>query len=295
MPGADLNHIRTFVTLYETRSVTAAAEQLHVTQPTVSYTLGRLRRRFGDDLFRRQGHDFVPSSLATRLYGPLREALTQIDDTLAGPDAFDPAAHTDEFSLALSSLGEQTFLPRVMGHLLAEAPGVRLRSVPLVADRAESELVRGVIDLAVSVSLLSPERLWRTPFLPVEYVAVTAADAPLPPTGPRMFEGRRFVQVSGHAGHTPPNQALTEHGLLGQVALVVDSYGSVAEVVEASDLVVLLPRHVTGMLLPQHRLALHALPWPAPATPVSVYTRPEAALSHAQRWFRDVVLRALTP
>lgn len=43
-----------------------------------------------------------------------------------------------------------------MGHLLAEAPGVRLRSVPLVAVRAESELVRGVIDLAVSVSLLSP-------------------------------------------------------------------------------------------------------------------------------------------
>ena len=47
----DLNQLRTFVVLYELRSLTATAEFLHVTQPTVSYTLARLRERFGDDLF----------------------------------------------------------------------------------------------------------------------------------------------------------------------------------------------------------------------------------------------------
>ena len=49
----DLNQLRTFVVLYELRSVTAAADRLHVTQPTVSYTLRRLRERFSDELFRR--------------------------------------------------------------------------------------------------------------------------------------------------------------------------------------------------------------------------------------------------
>ena len=64
MPISDLNQLRTFVVLYELRSVTAAAESLHVTQPTVSYTLRRLRERFGDDLFRREGHERVPTGKA---------------------------------------------------------------------------------------------------------------------------------------------------------------------------------------------------------------------------------------
>ena len=79
----DLNQLRTFVALYELRSVTAVAEQLHVTQPTVSYTLRRLRERFGDELFRREGHDMVPTPKAAQLFGPLHEALAQIEEKIA--------------------------------------------------------------------------------------------------------------------------------------------------------------------------------------------------------------------
>ena len=39
----DLNLLRSFVAIYETRSLTAAAEGLYVTQPAVSQALGRLR------------------------------------------------------------------------------------------------------------------------------------------------------------------------------------------------------------------------------------------------------------
>ena len=39
MSHIDLNLIRTFITLYEARSVTLAAERLFVTQPSVSYGL----------------------------------------------------------------------------------------------------------------------------------------------------------------------------------------------------------------------------------------------------------------
>lgn len=294
MVHADLNQIRTFVTLYETRSVTAAAELLHVTQPTVSYTLGRLRRRFGDDLFRRQGTHFAPTPLATRLFRPLRDALAQIDATLAGPEEFDPARLTDQLVLSLSSLGEQTFLPRILAEARVEAPGVRLGVHPHVASEAEDALARGIVDLAISVTVLSPERLWRTPFLGVEYVAVTSASHPLPPTDADMFAGRRFVQVGAQGGHTYPNQALTEHGLIGHVTLAVESYATVPAALEGSDLVALLPRHVCEVFAARYALSLHPLPWPVQSPPVSVYTRPERSLSPAQAWFRGLVLRALS-
>lgn len=112
MPFADLNQLRTFVVLYELRSLTATAERLHVTQPTVSYTLRSLRQRFSDDLFHRHGHVMVPTPRAQQLFGPIHEALAQIDATVTAPEAFDASSFEGELSLALTSIGEQTFLPR---------------------------------------------------------------------------------------------------------------------------------------------------------------------------------------
>jgi len=294
MSLVDLNQLRTFVVLYELRSVTAAAERLHVTQPTVSYTLKRLRERFGDDLFRREGHDMVPTPRATLLFGPLHEALAQIDATVSDPDVFEPAGFSGELALGLTSIGEQTFLPPIMAALAREASSPHLQVSRLDSDQVEDELIRGHIDLAMTVSLIGAPRLWRTRVRSVEYVALSSGAHPLPATGPDMFAGRRFVRVSARGGHVFPLQALSEHGLMSQVALTVEEYATVPAVLEATDLVVLLPRHVAEVFsgwFPRLRIA--ELPWPGQSTPVSLYTRREASLSPAQRWFRAVVLEAV--
>lgn len=294
MQLADLNQLRTFVVLYELRSVTAAAERLHVTQPTVSYTLRRLRERFGDDLFRREGHDMVPTARATQLFGPLHDALAQIDATLGDTDVFVPAGFSGELVLGLTSIGEQTFLPPVMTELAREASLPHLRVERLDSDQVEEGLTRGTVDLAMTVSMIGSPRLWRTHVRAVEYVALSSREHPLPETGPEMFEGRRFVRVSARGGHVFPLQALTEHGLMTQVALTVEEYATVPAVLQSTDLVVLLPRHVAEVFCGWFSgLQIADLPWPGQSTPVSLYTRREASLTPAQKWFRSLVLRAV--
>ncbi|WP_296664663.1 LysR family transcriptional regulator [Demequina sp.] len=290
----DLNQLRTFVVLYELRSLTATADVLHVTQPTVSYTLARLRERFGDDLFRREGHVMVPTAQATRLFGPLHQALAQIESTVSDAVDFDPMSFTGELTLGLTSIGEQTFLPAVMAALASErsTPHVVVRR--LDADQVDEELIRGAIDVAITVSSMDASRLWRTPVRSVEYVALSSGAHPLPPTGPEMFAGRGFVRVSSRGGHVFPVQALLEHGLMPQVALTVEEYATVPAVLEATDLVVLLPRHVAEVFcgwFPGLRIA--DLPWSGQSTPVSLWTRREASLTSVQRWFRSVVLEAV--
>lgn len=294
MTLTDLNQLRTFVVLYELRSLTATAAHLRVTQPTVSYTLARLRERFGDDLFRRDGHVMVPTPRATRLFGPLHEALAQIDATVGESDAFEPAQFSGQLVLGLTSIGEQTFLPPIIAALETEAATPHLRVERLDADEVEEELVRGTVDLAITVSLMSSPRLWRTAVRRVEYVALCSGAAPLPPGGADMFAGRRFVQVSGRGGHTFPFQALVEHDLTAQVALTVEEYATVPAVLVATDLVVMLPRHVAEVFcgwFPGLRIA--ELPWPGHSSPVALYTRREAGLSPAQRWFRSLVRAAV--
>jgi DNA-binding transcriptional LysR family regulator len=296
MAVADLNQLRAFVLLYELRSVTAAAERLHVTQPTVSYTLRRLRERFGDELFRREGHDMVPTAKATAIFGPLHEALAQIDRTVSHPDAFEPAGFSGELALGLTSIGEQTFLPPIMAALAKGSANPHLQVARLDAEEVEDRLVRGVIDLAMSVSMIGSPRLWRSHVRAVEYVALTSGAHPLPATSPNMFAGRRFIRVSARGGHVFPVQVLTEHGMMHQVALTVEEYATVPAVLEATDLVVLLPRHVAEVFIgwfPGLRIA--DLPWPAQSSPVSLYTRREANLSPAQGWFRGLVLNAVRP
>ncbi|WP_062379455.1 LysR family transcriptional regulator [Demequina pelophila] len=295
MSVPDLNQLRTFVVLYETRSLTGAADRLHVTQPTVSYTLARLRKRFGDDLFRREGHVMVPTARATQLFGPLHEALAQIDATVTGRADFDPRAFDGELVLGLTSIGELTFLPPIMTDLAAANAAPRLVVKRLVAEAAEEEIVRGALDVALTVSVMDTSRLWRTPVRGVEYVALTSRLHPLPPKGPGMFEGRRFIRVSARGGHVFPSQALVEHGLIPQVALTVEEYSTVPAVLVATDMVALLPRHVADVFCGWFpALRVTDLPWSGLSSPVSLYTRREMNLSPAQRWFRRLVLRAVT-
>ncbi len=160
----------------------------------------------------------------------------------------------------------------------------------LDADEVEEELVRGHLDLAITVALMDAARLWRTPVRAVEYVALTSRRHPLPPPGPDMFDGRGFVRVSSRGGHTYPLQLLLEHGLMPQVALTVEEYGTLPAVLQDTDLVTFLPRHVAEVFcgwFPALRIA--DLPWPGQSTPVAIFTRRESSLTPAQRWFRRLV------
>lgn len=294
MSTMDLNQLRTFVALYELRSVTGAAQSLHVTQPTVSYTLRRLRERFGDDLFRREGHDMVPTGKATQLFGPIQDALAQIDRAVDETDAFEPASFTGEITMGLTSIGEQTFLPPIMAALARESSRLHLQVERLDSDQVEDGLIRGSVDLAMTVSMIDSPRLWRTHVRAVEYVALSSSAHPLPETSPDMFAGRHFVRVSARGGHVYPLQVLTEHSLMPQVVLTVEEYATVPAVLQSTDLVVLLPRHVAEVFcgwFPSLRIA--ELPWPGQSTPVSLYSRREGALSPVQRWIRALVLEAV--
>ena len=60
----DLNLLLILDAMYDTGSTTLVAERLKVSQPTVSFSLGKLRDVFGDELFVRHGASMQPTPLA---------------------------------------------------------------------------------------------------------------------------------------------------------------------------------------------------------------------------------------
>lgn len=80
---ANLNLYKYFFAVMEARSVVLAAENLGVSQPTVSYSIHALQRELGEQLFVVERQGIVPLSRALVLYRrlkPIYLSLVQVID-----------------------------------------------------------------------------------------------------------------------------------------------------------------------------------------------------------------------
>ncbi|GHB58302.1 LysR family transcriptional regulator [Streptomyces viridiviolaceus] len=283
----DLNLARVFVLLYETGSVTATAETLHVTQPTVSYSLAKLRRHFDDELFRRTGRGLTPTAGALRLYEPLQRALAEIDGTVRQADDFDPETMSGRFTIALSDLGEATLLPRLLAAARERAPGVSFTVRPFDVEEAESQLRRGDLDAFVATPVLTSHRTVRIPLFGERYVGMVAADHPRvrgdAVTLPELA-AEHHATVFGPSGHVAPRAVLAAHGLLERVAVDATRFSMLPYLLEQTDLIAIVPEYVGEVFTASHRVRLVRLPFETEPIEVALYARHESSRSPAQRW-----------
>ncbi|MET8568852.1 LysR family transcriptional regulator [Streptomyces sp. NPDC004783] len=287
MGSFDLNLARVFVLLYETGSVTATAETLHVTQPTVSYSLAKLRRHFDDELFRRTGRGLTPTAGARRLYDPLQRALADIDGTVRQADAFDPETMSGRFTIALSDLGEATLLPRLLAAARERAPGVSFTVRPFDVEDAESHLRRGDLDAFVATPVLTSHMTVRIPLFQERYVLMVAADHPRvrgDAVTPEQLAAEHHATVFGPSGHVTPRAALAAQGLLDRVVVDATRFSMLPYLLEQTDLIAIVPEFVGEVFTASHRLRLVRLPFETEPIEVALYARHESSRSPAQRW-----------
>ena len=75
----DLNLIVYLDALLAERSVSRAAERVHISQSAMSDALARLRDYFQDKLFVQVGRSMVPTPLAQSMAQPVRDVLLQVE------------------------------------------------------------------------------------------------------------------------------------------------------------------------------------------------------------------------
>ena len=157
----DLNLLRVFAVVAETRSVTGAAGRLYLTQPAVSAALRRLQAAIGAPLFARQGRGLVMTARGQRLLARVRPHLQALVDAALAPPQFDPASSDRTFRLGLSDAAEVWLLPALLGALARDAPGMRLVAIPVQFRTVAAALAPGGVDLAVTVADALPAGIRR--------------------------------------------------------------------------------------------------------------------------------------
>lgn len=154
--NADLRDVRYFAAVVECGSLTRAAAQLKVSQPTLTHAIARLEEALGGPLWlrtpnRRTG--VVPTELGRRVLERGGRAIAELDAlALDAANLRGLKAGTLRVGSVQSLAG--TLLPRWVARYLESHPAIRL-DLPLVtSESASGQLKAGKLDAALVVGAL---------------------------------------------------------------------------------------------------------------------------------------------
>ena len=122
----DIKQLEVFVRVFENRSFSKAAQQLGLSQPTVSAHIQHLESTLGKKLFDRVARRVVPTAEARILYRHAVEILKKRDEALADLLSIDSTSLTGTVKIAASNIPGDYFIPHVLTKVRNLFPGVTL-------------------------------------------------------------------------------------------------------------------------------------------------------------------------
>src|ERR671919_1188947 len=144
----DVNRLRVLAAVARLGSVTAAARELHYSQPSVSHHLGRLEAATGARLIQRVGRGIRLTPEGELLAQRAAEIVGRVDAA-----SVELAAHLGLSAGRVRLAGFQTVLstivPKAAGELARSHPGIELNLVDVHPVEALEMLRSGHVDLAL--------------------------------------------------------------------------------------------------------------------------------------------------
>ncbi|EJL81853.1 transcriptional regulator [Herbaspirillum sp. CF444] len=293
----DLNLIRVFLAIWDTKSLTDAGERLCLTQSAVSHALKRLRAEFDDPLFVRDGNSMVPTSSATQLQAPLRQAIGIINNAVMEYTAFDPMRTNRVFRIAMSDVSEYYYLPQLLAELERTAPLVQLEVVRLDIHSVGASLYTGDVDLAVGYLPGLKSECVNKPLLTDTFVCLVRAGHPLADRALTRanFTDLRYIYVGTEAtGHQMVEHWLDESGILRKTALRLGHFTMAPEIVRQTDLAVIYPRSIAERVNRLQEFVLLELPFETPSIEVKVHTHLHFASDMGIQWLSRMLAEKIS-
>lgn len=291
----DLNLARVFVAVYESRSITAAASRLFVTQPAVSQALGRLRRELDDPLFERNGRFMEPTPLADAIFPRFRDGVIGIDRAVDAVHGFDPTTSDKVFRIALSELGEIGWFPAIAKRFHAQAPQAGIEVVPIDVAALPDQLSRGLIDLAISPSRL-PGAFEHTVMKTQGYGVVVSRRHPLAEgeLDVGAYAAAEHIVVRGDSGRPALEEAERRAGIATRTRMAVTHFAGLPPLLAASpSLVAAMPDMIGHGWARTWPLVVRDLPFEMAPVQIRLYRRTSAPQTAALDWFATLVSRAV--
>jgi LysR family nod box-dependent transcriptional activator len=292
----DLNLLVALDALLTERSVTRAAERLHLSQPALSASLARLRTHFNDPILARRGNTYELTPLAIRLTEHTTTALEAARRVFESQATWNPLDSTREFSVYGSDYGFATIGTAVSRLAVERAPGVRFRFMlhnPAIVDDVAIRL-RAVDGMMIPHGYLTDlpyVDLWRDGWVIIASESNEAIGDEL--TMELLGRLPWVFTYQSRTAFTSAARQLQQLGVEPRVEVVVESFLALPHFISGTNRLGLLQAGLAP-LAAQQVAGIRILPAPFDATPVvnALWWHPVHNRDPEHAWMRSLFTEA---
>ncbi len=286
----DLNLLRVMIAVWETRSISAAAIRIGMSQPATSNALARLRAATGDPIFIRTKDGMIPSSAAEQVLPDLKQHLDGLFDALSDQSGFDPARSTRTFRLSLSGLGELFFLPPLLSEMMHSSPGLRVFNTPVAVEALGHALRTGSVDLAIGLIDVTEAGIRSRNLFQDRYVVVAGAGLTDTPDTIEALRDHQIALCTPGADYTRDTaQLLGKYELQDNVVVRLANFGALPGMLDSMPLISFLPEEFSKHLARQGALRLLPIQINDLRAPVRMVWHEKTSEDPGNLWLRDMI------
>ncbi len=291
MEEFDTKLLLVFLEIYRTGNLSRAAESLATSQPTISFSLAKLRTHFKDRLFVRTGKGMEPTPYAHELVAPIQSALDGLRNALGHQAVFDPLSSNRSFSICMTDISQINLLPTLINRLRILAPKVKLR-IHNITEATAAMLSSGEADLAVGFMPQLDRGFFQQNLFEQDFVCIVRkGHSRIKQTlslDQFKEEGQLVVTTSG-TGHWIIDKQLEEQRIERKIMLELPTFLGLLTIVEQTDLIAIIPRRLGELLQGQGRIKLLPPPLPLPRYFVKQHWHERFHHDLGNRWLRALL------
>jgi LysR family transcriptional regulator, low CO2-responsive transcriptional regulator len=230
-----LTQLRSFLAVVRTGSVTAAADELVVTQPSVSAAVTALSRELGTPLLDRDGRGVRPTAAGAAFAPYAADVIGLLErGRLAARESAAGAERT--LRIAAVTTAAESFVPALMHDFARERADVALTLTVGNRNQVMSRLLDHEADVALGGRPPEDDRIAARAFLTNRLVLICAPDDPLahgPTVTPAELAGRSWLLREPGSGTRTVNEEFLAGAGLDVQTLTVGSNGAIKQAARA--------------------------------------------------------------
>jgi len=271
MANIDLNLLVIFDAIMQEQSVTQAAKQLSMTQPSVSNAVSRMRHIWKDPLFVKQGRGIRPTPFALTLWQGIEAPLYQMR-AAAEPQKFSIQNMKRTFRIASSDWMADLFWLPLRLAIEREAPHINIHAVPYQLD-GEELLLDADVDIVLDYCEGRSPKVYTQALFDNPFVCAMATDHPLAnkPLDLATFcqQEHILLSLSGDSWGMV-DKILQEKNMSRRISMTVNNCHNLPKLLEHTELITTIPAGIILEQIKSKRLVIRKLPFTMAPAPMSM-------------------------
>lgn len=145
----ELRSLKFFLTVYDCRNISVAADRIGMNQPAVSKAIRRIEQELGVALFEREPRGVAPTVFADLLAEAVREVDSNLSAAIRRIHALRNAS-AGEIVIGAGGTWQEALLPMAVSRLTQRRPKSQIRIVPAALEELLAMLIRGELEFVLA-------------------------------------------------------------------------------------------------------------------------------------------------